>query len=203
VSRLHLRRRGEDELLGTLERALTPHRRPSLPVLVWEWRKDLALGLGIAALFVVVVRTSGIIWAVVGLSAALGALSPPWSARLRAFGCLLITPHRFRAGLYHARIQNRSGKRPVIIRVTSEPFGERIRLWCPAGISAEDIDDERDVLRAACWAADVRVTRDEQRSHLVTVDIIRRPDDVEPCDSDQDTAPCPWPQAGLNVGGGA
>jgi len=188
VSRPHPRRRDE-ELLGTLERALVPHRRSSLPGLAWAWRKELVLAAGIAVLFAIVVRTSGIAWAVVGLSAAVGAFSPPWSEQMKALAWQLITPHRLRAGLYHARIHNRHGRRPVIIRVTSEQFGERVRLWCPAGISAEDIHAEREVLRAACWAADVRITRDEQRSHLVTVDVIRRPAGIEPTDDDQRTIP--------------
>jgi hypothetical protein len=187
------RRRREEELLDTLERAVTPRRRTLLPALIWAWRKELALAAGIAVLFVAVMRTSSLVWAVVGLSAAVGAFSPPWSEQLRAFGWQLITPHRVRIGLYQARIQNRSGRRPMIIQVTSEPFGERVRLWCPAGTSAEDIYAARDVLRAACWAADVRVARDEQRSHLVTVDVIRRTDDIEPFDGDQDRVPCLWP----------
>jgi hypothetical protein len=193
MNRRASRRRREKELLDTLERVITPRRRASLPGLIWAWRKELVLAAGVAVLFLAVVRTSGIVWAVIGLSAAIGALSPPWSAQLKAFGCLLVTPHRLRTGLHHARIQNRSGVRPFIIRVTSEPFGERVRLWCPAGISAEDLHAERDVLRAACWAADVRVFRDEQRSHLVTVDVIRRPDDIEPYDDDQSRTRCPWP----------
>ena len=150
------------------------------------------LGAGIAVLFAVVMRTSGIAWAVAGLSAAVGAFSPPWSEQMKAFAWQLITPHRLRAGLYHARIHNRHGRRPVIMRVTSEPFGERIRLWCPAGTSAEDLHHAREILRAACWARDVRVARDEQRAHLVTVDVIRRPDDIEPTDDDQRMSPCLW-----------
>jgi len=164
-----------------------------LPALIWAWRKELVLVVSIAVLFVVVMHASSLVWAVVGLSAAAGALSPPWSEQLKAFGWQLITPHRLRAGLYQARIHNRSGRRPMIIQISSEPFGERVRLWCPPGTSAEDITAERDILRAACWAADVRVTRDEQRSHLVTVDVIRRPDDIEPSDGDQDRILCPWP----------
>ncbi len=79
----------------------------------------------------------------------------------------------------------------MIVRVTSEPFGERLLLRCPAGTSAEDIYAERDALRAACWAADVLVARDEQRSHLVTVDVIRRSDGNEPADGDQQQNPVP------------
>lgn len=33
----------------------------------------------------------------------------------------------------------------------------------------------------------MRVARDEQRSQLVTVDVIRRPDAIEPSDGDQRT----------------
>jgi len=186
VSRPYSPRRREEELLDTLERAVSPRRRTLLPALIWAWRKELALTVGIVALLIVVLHASSVVWAVVGLSAVVGALSPPWSGQLKAFGWRLITPHRLRAGLYQARIENRSGRRPMIVRVTGEPFGERLLLRCPAGVSAEDIYGARDVLRAACWAADVRVSRDEQRSHLVTVDVIRRPDDVEPFDDDQD-----------------
>jgi len=193
VSRPYSRRRREDELLDVLERAVTPRRRALLPALIWAWRKELALTVGIAVLFVAVMRTSSLVWAVVGLSASVGALSPPWSEELKAFGWRLVTPHRVRIGLYQARIHNRSGRRPMIIKVTGEPFGERVRLWCPAGTSAEDIYAARDVLRAACWAADVRVARDEQRSHLVTVDVIRRRDDIEHSDGDQNRIPCLWP----------
>jgi hypothetical protein len=151
----------------------------SLPALVWAWRKELALLAGTAVLFVVVATTYGVAWVIVGLSAAVGVLSPPWSERLKAFGWQLITPHRLRVGLYQARVQNRSGMRPMIVRVAGAPFGERVLLWCPAGISAEDIHAVKDVLRAACWASDVRVTRDKRRSHVVTVDVIRRLDDIE------------------------
>jgi hypothetical protein len=73
----------------------------------------------------------------------------------------------------------------MIVQIKSEPFGERVRLWCPAGISVRDIHAARDVLRAACWASDVRVAHDEQQSNLVTVDVIRRPDDIDPSDGDR------------------
>ena len=186
-------RRREEELLDALERAVTPRRRTLLPAHIWAWRKEFALAAGIAVLFVVVAHTSSLVWAIAGLSGAVGALSPPWSEQLKAFGWQLITPHRVRIGLYQARIQNRSGRQPMIVRVTGEPFGERVLLRCPAGTSAEDIYAARDVLRAAYWAADVRVARDEQRSHLVTVDVIRRPDDIELTGEDQNWIPCLWP----------
>lgn len=172
------RQRRTARLLDALEEAMTPRRRTSLPGLIWAWRKELALLVCAAVLFMAVVHTFGIFWAIIGLSALMGALSPPWPERLTAWGWQLITPHLLRSGLYQARIQNRNGRRPLIVKITSEPFGERVRLWCPAGTSAEDLYSARGILRAACWAADVRVTRDEQRSHIVFVDVIRRPDQI-------------------------
>jgi hypothetical protein len=165
---------------------MAPRRRASLPVIIWRWRKEIALLAGITMLSVAVARALGIAWAVAGLCAMVGAFSPPWPDWLAPYAWQLITPHLLRSGLYQARIQNRSGRRPVIVRVTREPFGERVRLWCPAGTSAEDLDSAAGILRAACWAADVRVTRDEQRSHMVTVDIIRRRDDIDPVDGGRD-----------------
>jgi hypothetical protein len=121
-----------------------------------------------------VLGTLGIPGATVGLSAMASAASPRWSRRLAALVWQLITPQLLRSGLYQAQIQNRSGTRPIIVRVTREWFGERVRLWCPPGTSAEDLYAARAVLCAACYAASVRVTRDELRSQMVTVDVIRR-----------------------------
>jgi hypothetical protein len=44
----------------------------------------------------------------------------------------------------------------------------------PAGTSAEDLQSARALLRAACWAADVRIIPGQPHSHLVTIDVIRR-----------------------------
>jgi hypothetical protein len=176
------RRDHDAQVLDTLERVIASRRRASLPVVIWRWWKELVLLAGAAGLSVIVGRSLGLVWAVIGVFALVGALAPPWPGWLAPYAWQLITPHLLRSGLYHARVQNRSGRRPIIVRVAREPFGERVRLWCPAGTSAEDLDDATGVLRAACWAADVRVTRDERRSHMVTVDIIRRRDDLDSVD---------------------
>ena len=107
---------------------------------------------------------------------------PSWTECLTALFWELVTPHLLRSGLYQARIQDRDGRRPVIVRVTREPFGERIRLWCPPGTSAEDLRAARELLKAACSATDVQVTRDEQRPQMVSVDVIRRGDGIAPVD---------------------
>jgi hypothetical protein len=170
------RRRESRQLLDVLDQAIAPQRRTRLPALIWNWRYEFALVAGLALIATVLASTLGITWLIVGASAAVGGLSPPWSQRLTALAWHLVTPHLLRSGLAQARIHNRRGRQPFIVRVTGQPFGQRVRLWCPAGTSAEDISASRATLRAACWAADIRVRRDEQHSQMVTVDIIRRRD---------------------------
>lgn len=174
------RRRDEAELWRTLNGMTAPARRTSVPVGLWRWRKELAIFTLIAIMAIAVASTFGFPWLVVGMSMLAGVFSPPWSAEFRAWLWRLVTPHQLRSGLFHARVQNRYGRRPLIVRVTREAFGERVLLRCPQGVCAEDIEDAREILRAACQAADVLVTRDDLRAHLVTVDVIRQPAAIAP-----------------------
>ena len=114
-----------------------------------------------------------VVRAILGLLAPAGGASPLWSRRLAALGWQIMTPRLLRWGLYQAGVENRSGRRPLIIRVTREPFGERVRLWCPPGVSPEDVQDASATLCAACCSAKVRVTRDDLRSDIVNVDVVR------------------------------
>jgi hypothetical protein len=180
VTGRHPNRREPERLLADLERAIAPRRRVSLPGLIWRWRYELVLLVALGLIVTVFVDSLGAALTIIGASAALGALSPPWSQRLAALAWHLLTPHLLRSGLAQARIHNRNGRQPFITRVTRQAFGERIRLWCPPGTCAEDISDAKATLRAACWAADVRVWRDEQHSHIVTVDVIRRREAIGP-----------------------
>ena len=85
-----------------------------------------------------------------------------------------LTRHRLHVGLVEVRATTREGRLPLFLSVTPAPFGERVKLWCRAGISAEDIEDETDRLRAALWCRDVRVIRDPRNSARVTVEVVRR-----------------------------
>jgi hypothetical protein len=166
--------------MGRRAGLVSARRRRPLLTLVWHWRKELAILALLAVPGIAVAETFGYPWLIAGLSIMAGAFSPPRSQQFRAWLWYLLTPHLLRSGMMHARIQNLHGRQPLIVRVTREEFGERVLLRCPPGVCAEDIEDARDVLRAACHAADIRVTRDELRSHLVTVDVIRWPQDAGP-----------------------
>jgi hypothetical protein len=118
----------------------------------------------------------GPIWtdaAVVGLVAALMS----WRRSRRFVVGLfagMLTRARLRAAFKELRLTRRSGRLPFTVAVMPTAVGERVWLCCPVGVSAEDIADETDRLRAACFAREVRVTRSQRFSAFVTVDVIRR-----------------------------
>jgi hypothetical protein len=109
---------------------------------------------------------------------------PPARQRLIARAWCVITPHRVRTGCAHAWVQTRDGRLPVVLYTAPAEFGERVMLWCRAGITAGDLDGARDILRAACWASDVRVVVNDRRSHIVVLEVIRhlpgRPAEADP-----------------------
>ncbi|MGQ0719322.1 MAG: hypothetical protein ACT4NP_18810 [Pseudonocardiales bacterium] len=88
-------------------------------------------------------------------------------------GCM-VTRGRLRTAFAELRLSRRSGRLPFTVALVPTAVGERVWLCCPVGVSAEDIADETDRLRAACFARDVRVTRDRRFSALVVVEVIRR-----------------------------
>jgi hypothetical protein len=92
---------------------------------------------------------------------------------LAALGCM-VTRARLRAAFAELRLCRRSGRLPFTVALVPTPVGERVWLLCPVGVSAEDITDESDRLRAACFAREVRITRDRRFSALVVLDVIRR-----------------------------
>lgn len=168
------------DLLDGLEVAAMPTARPGVIGLLWRWRYEWggavvlagsSIGIDVAAGPAGLVASA----AVAGLGAA-AAMSLPASRRsiLARVRCVVVQ-HRVRTGLANAWVQTRRGKLPVIVRTVPRPFGERMLLLCRAGITASDVAAAREVLRVACWAADVRVIPDERRPHLVTIDIIRVP----------------------------
>jgi hypothetical protein len=166
------RRRSEAQLVADLNDRLRPYRSSPLGA-PWRWRYELALIIGLTLAAVTLLRAVGAEATILAVSALAGLLSPPWPRPLRAAAWHVITPHRLRSGLAHARIQSRHGRLPFIVRTMTRPYGERVLVWCRAGTSAEDLRSARALLRTACWATDIQVTADAQRSHLVWVDVIR------------------------------
>ncbi len=165
----------EADTLAGLETALTPRRHATIVGYAWWWRYELALVAGLSGGLVLLAGTIGTVWAITAAAATAGGLAawPPARHGCAAVAWRIITPHRLRAGFAEARIYSRKGKLPTVVRTTRQPFGEQVRVWCPAGTSAADIRSARSTLAAACWATDVRVSRDDRRAHIATIDVIR------------------------------
>jgi hypothetical protein len=174
------RRRNDPSIMASVETAVSTVARPSLPGWLWHWRYELALATGLPAAAAAIGVTLGPAWlAAVAVTAAallIAALAwPPARRRLIARAWCVITPHRVRTGCAHAWVQTRDGRLPVILHTTPAGFGERVLLWCRAGITAGDLEGARDILQAACWASDVRVVPNERRRHLVLLEVVRHP----------------------------
>ena len=156
----------------------------------------IALGIGPAA-----VATVGLLTLL-----AVTAAFPAGRQFLVARAWCILTPHRVRVGCAQAWIHSRDGKIPAIIRTRHCPFGERVHLWCRAGISAEDLYLARELLAAACWAEDIRVLRHPGYAHLVALDVIRwshldAPPDYEQVTGAGWTGPF-WPPGPSDAGEG-
>ena len=175
MPRNRAQRRNQAHLVADLERVLRPRRRATLIGYAWWWRYEIGIVCGLGIGMYVLASVVGIGQAVLGvaLTALVLGTWPASQQVLAAAAWRIITPHRLRAGCAQARIHSRNGRLPTILRTTQQPFGERVLIWCPAGTSAADFHSARRILAAACWAAHITVTRDDQHAHLVTIDVIR------------------------------
>src|SRR6185437_14164870 len=156
---------GWSALVGWIWRHLPELLVVLLVVMVWRWLAGF-LGDGFV----------GGLLAVVPLAALLagGLAWAPSRTVLAVVAGWRLTRHRLRAGLLEARVTTPSGRLPVYLGSWPTSVGERVWLWCPPGIAAEDLEDETERLRAACIAREIRVNRDVRFSALVAVDVIRR-----------------------------
>ena len=132
-----------------LHRDLTPLKPPNILVILWRWRWEagiLVLAAGLTYLIIRLGWPSGL--AVLGIATAV-AWWPETREWLLAHIRCVVTAHRVRTGCAQAWIQTRSGRLPLILLTRPEPYGERVYIWCPAGISLEDFEVAADVLCAA------------------------------------------------------
>ncbi|HEY6492143.1 MAG TPA: hypothetical protein VIZ43_02645 [Trebonia sp.] len=192
----------DPSLISSLETAVREVRRPGPAELAWNWRWELGLLAIVAGPLAFIASELGLLGLAVtaGAGLAVGAALlcwPPARHWIVARAWCLITPHRVRAGCVNAWVQTRSGRLPFVLSTSPTAYGEQVRLWLRAGITAADLHAARDVLAVACWAAEVRVFPSPSRAHLVTLDVIRggHPDRVGPT-----TATWPLPRHGAGDG---
>ena len=175
TGRGHHRRFRRGGYAAELVRDLRPVRGSNILVLIWRWRWELILGAGLPAGVVLVGTHLSWVWPVAMLGVVGGTFTASPAARnwLITHVRCIITTHRIRTGCAQAWIQTRYGKLPIILLTTPRPYGERAYIWCPAGISLEDFEEARDLLRSACWASDIKIMSSSRYSHIVVMDVIR------------------------------
>lgn len=173
------RQPNDPSVFASVETALSTVSRPGILGFAWHWRYELAIGAGTPAIATVVALTLGPAWLIAAAAAATAMLAaaviwPSSRKRLKARAWCVITEHRVRTGCAHAWVQSRDGRLPIVIRARPAGFGERVTLWCRAGITADDLTAARDIIAVACWAREVHVLASPRRRHIVTLDVIRR-----------------------------
>jgi hypothetical protein len=169
-------RHREQRLLAELERAFRPVTRPNILVLAWRWRYELTLFVGLPAAIITLITQLNYLWILAEIAAIAATLTAWPQARtwLLAHARCAITAHRVRSGCAQAWIHSRRGRLPIILLTSPKPFGERVHIWCRAGICLEDFLSARDVLCSACWASELRISVSSRYSHIVILDVIRR-----------------------------
>jgi hypothetical protein len=188
----------DPSLMSSLEMAVREARRPGPAELAWNWRWEFGILAALAVSSGLIASEFGLLALAVttgaGLAASTAALLCWLPARqwCIARAWCLITPHRVRAGCVNAWVQTRSGRLPLILATTPAAYGEQVRLWLRAGLTAADLHAARDVLAAACWATEVRVVPSTRYVHLVTLEVVRAHGETEEPDTrrwPRDTVP--------------
>lgn len=209
-------RPNDPSVMSSLQSAVREIRRPGPIELVWNWRWELGILAAGAGLSVLVTDSLGLMGlaatAGAGLAVAVVILRwPPARTRIVARAWCVVTPHRVRVGCVNGWVQTRRGKLPIVLHTVPTEHGERVHLWCRAGITAADLFAARQLLAVACWAQEVWVVPNPRHAHLVTLEVVRKqysertgptPDawpfsrylDGDPADDsrDRNTAPSWW-----------
>ncbi|MCW2890496.1 MAG: hypothetical protein JWL58_7358 [Streptosporangiaceae bacterium] len=171
------RREPEEPRFAQFLRALIRPATPSLLTVVWRWRYEIVLVLGVPTGLICVSRLVGPSPTAVAVTAILLSVVI-WPGGVRAstdrIWCM-ITAHRIRVGFTETLIITLHGKIPIVLMVRAQPFGERVFVWCRGTLTPADMAEARERLAAACWATDVRVGQSLKHPNIAILDVVRRP----------------------------
>ncbi len=162
-----------EDLLGALDRAIRPVRRPNPLVLAYRWRYEIAL---LVAVFFAVPWFAALSPPVAIGLAALVVLPlgvPParrfaWR-RLRA----IVLQHRLRTAFVRARVTSNAGRIPVILWTSPRSHADRALLFLPAGLTGRLLATEADRVAVACDGTHAEVVAVRDHRVLVWLVIVR------------------------------
>jgi hypothetical protein len=143
---------------------------------LWRFRTELgALAATVASAWQLAAAITVTWMLIVFAVSAVTILVVPWTRLffIRRTWCVL-TRHRIQRVCYETRMHTRSGRLPLVLRITPTEVGERALIWCRAGICAEDFEAHAAEIAAACYARQARVERNRRWAQLVQLDIVRR-----------------------------
>jgi hypothetical protein len=163
-----------EDLLGALDRAIRPVRRPNPLVVVYRWRYEIAL---LVAVFFAAPPFAALPPPVaVGLVvlALLPLGIPPirrfaWR-RLRA----VVLQHRLRTAFVRARVHSNAGRIPAILWTSPRSHADRVLLFLPAGLTGRLLATEADRIAVACDGTHAEVLPFRDHRMLVWLVIVRR-----------------------------
>jgi len=143
---------------------------------IWRYRTELAvLVIAIAGAWTLATTVTPA-WVVIILTVlSIVIVALPWTRRfvVRRAWCVL-SRHRIQRVCFETRMHTRSGRLPLVLRITPTQVGERALIWCRAGICAEDFEAHAAEIAAACLARQARIEGSKRWAQLVCVDIVRR-----------------------------
>ena len=116
------------------------------------------------------------VWTVIILAADHRLIAVlPWTRRfvIRRAWCV-ISRHRIQRVCFETRMHTRSGRLPLVLRITPTEVGERALIWCRAGICFEDFEAHAGEIAAACYARQARIEGSRGGRSSSRVDIVRR-----------------------------
>ena len=143
---------------------------------IWRFRTELAALLaGITSTWELA-RAVTFGWAAIIVSILVLAIVavPPARRLVTQRAWCIVSRHRIQRVCFETRMHTRSGRLPLVLRITPTQVGERALIWCRAGICAADFEAHSAEIAAACYARQARIEGHKRWAQLVQLDIVRR-----------------------------
>jgi hypothetical protein len=159
--------------MADLARDLGRPRRSNPVSTLYRWRYEVAAAAIVPTSLVMLDRAVGLAWSLLVLF-CLASTVLNWPAarrfvRVRLRGVLV--QHRLRTAFARARICTLDGRGPTILWVSPRQRQVLVLLACPAGLDTDLVQESREMLAAACFATEVRVTRHPRFAHLLVLSV--------------------------------
>jgi hypothetical protein len=142
---------------------------------IWRFRTELTALLAATAGMWELAKAVTLGWAALIFTAlTVSVASVPQTRRpvVRRAWCVL-SRHRIQRVCFETRLHTRSGRLPLVLRITPTKVGERALIWCRAGICAADFEAHAAEIAAACYARQARIEGHKRWAQLVQLDIVR------------------------------